>query len=98
MKAIYLTVLAAMFSGMMSAQCSIDSLPDANQGAMDCYIDNVTLDGNPMSMNSGIQPTGNSYQSFSSPVLTVVQGQQYYLSVAGQNSGAYSLRAWIDFD
>ena len=82
----------------VSAQCSVDTIPNAFNNGGQCYINSVTVDMNAISVNSGFQPTGVSYQSFSSPYIVLRQGEQASFDIAISHTNVYSIYAWIDYN
>lgn len=81
-----------------SAQCSVDTIPDAFSNSGQCYIDNVTVDMNSISLSSGFQASGTSYQAFPSPYINLYQGQVSWFDLSIVHSTFYSIYAWIDYN
>lgn len=94
------TTIAVLFTITISvkafAQCHVYDVPNIAIGAGTCFIDEVHVDGNIISGPSGIQSSGNSYQSFSSPYIDMTQGQTHEIFVYGWNTGLYNQAIWLD--
>jgi len=93
-------ILSATFALTVNgrAQCSVDTIPLAFNNGGGCYIDNVVVNSNFISTNSGFQASGNSYQSFAAPYITMRQGEQSWFDLGFVNSSNLTVCVWIDFD
>lgn len=81
-----------------SAQCSVDTIPDAWSNSGQCYIDNLSVDANTISSGSGFQPAGVSYQSFASPYIHLRQGEPAIFAIGFSTASPKTVCAWIDYD
>lgn len=98
MKTLLLILLGSAAWNFTAAQCSVDTIPDTWNNGGQCYIDNLAVDANVITTATGFQPTGVSYQSFSSPYITLRQGEQSTFMIGFQNNGAMTVCGWIDYN
>lgn len=98
MKKFLLAIIGITSALSATAQCSVDTIPDAFNNSGQCYINDLSVDMNAIAVNSGFQSTGVSYQQFSSPYILMRQGEQSWFDIAIVHSTLYSIYAWIDYN